>query len=287
MLPDGKSFSNIIQVMYMTGTGMKRLINFLANIYRHRHMINIMARREFETRYVGTLGGALWAIAHPVALVAVFWLVFSVGFKVQGPNNSPFILYFVSGLVPWLMFNEVLGASANGVIRNVHLVKKTIFPTEILPLVYLAAGAISHVVFLLIMLALFAVHDVTFSIYMFQVLYYFVALCFFLLGISWIVSALNVFHRDIGQGLTVILNLWFWLTPIVWTIDIVPEKYHWLLQLNPLWYVIDGYRKSLLYQQPVWADVTASAYYWLAAAVIFVVGALLFRRLKPEFADVL
>ena len=120
----------------MTNASIKRLTHFLTNIYRHRHMINIMARREFETRYVGTHGGALWAITHPLALVVIFWFVFSVGFKAQGPGNTPFVLYFVSGLVPWLMFNEVLGASTNGVTGNVHLVKKTIFPTEILPLVF-------------------------------------------------------------------------------------------------------------------------------------------------------
>jgi lipopolysaccharide transport system permease protein/teichoic acid transport system permease protein len=142
-------------------------------------------------------------------------------------------------------------------------------------------------VFLLVTLAIFSANDVTFSLYIFQVFYYFVALCFFLLGISWIVSALNVFHRDIGQGLTVILNLWFWLTPIVWTVDIVPEKYRWLLQLNPLEYIVEGYRKSLLYHQPIWGNITGGVYYWLTAAVVFVAGALLFRRLKPEFADVL
>lgn len=256
-------------------------------IIDNRHMISVMARREFMARYVGTFGGILWAIAHPVAMLIIFWFVFSVGLKAQGPANTPFILYFVCGLVPWLTFNEVLSIGTNGVTSNANLVKKTVFPSEILPLVYIVSASASHLVLLLLTFILLTANGIPITIYSAQVLYYFTALCIFLLGICWLSSALNVFHRDIGQVIALLLNLWFWATPIVWTGDLIPEKYRWLLHLNPLEYVIEGYRKSLLYHEAAWSDMTGAGSYWTLVGIVFVMGAYIFRRLKPDFADVL
>ncbi len=266
---------------------MEALIGFVGNIVRHYRMIYVMARHEFVARFAGTLGGSLWAIFHPLVTVIVFWFVFSVGLKVQDPSGMPFVLYFVSGLVPWLIFSEILTASANGVTANAHLVKKVNFPTEVLPLVYIIAACFSHAVFLALTFLLLFVYGFGLSLHVFLLLYYFFALVIFALGISWLVSALNVFHRDIGQGLTIILNLWFWLTPIAWPTDMVPAAYRWMILLNPVGYVVDGYRKALFYQHVGWLDISSGLYYWLMVGFIFLLGATVFRRLKPDFADVL
>ena len=246
-----------------------------------------MAIRELAARYVGTLGGAVWAIVHPLAIVATFWLVFSVGFKARGPDNMPFVLYFLCGLIPWLTFSEVLTASTSAVTGNAHLVKKIVFPSEVLPFVYLGTSAITHVALVAILVAVTVIYGYGPSIYALQLPYYFLAMCFLLLGLSWFLSALNVFHRDVGQAVAVVLNLWFWLTPIVWTVDMIPAEYGWLLRLNPILYVVEGYRNALVYAQPFWADVAGGAYYWSVALMCFGLGAYVFRRLKPEFADVL
>jgi len=250
-------------------------------------MIWAMARRELATRYAGTLGGFLWVIVQPVATVLVFWFVFSVGFKATGPTGAPFILYFVCGYVPWLFFNEVLAASTNGVMGNAHLVKKISFPTEIIPVMYMVAGLVAHGILLAVALGIALLNGVALSFHIFQVLYYFFALCVLSLGLSWALAALNVFYRDIGQAMTVVLNLWFWMTPIVWSLNIIPEKYRWLVELNPMLYVVDGYRNALLYHQWVLPDPAQSVYFWVVAVGLFGLGGYIFRRLKPEFADVL
>lgn len=266
---------------------MRHLLYFLRNIYRRHDMIWVMAGRELATRYAGTLGGFLWVIVQPVATVLVFWFVFSVGFKSRGPTGAPFILYFVCGYVPWLFFNETLAASTNGIMGNAHLVKKIAFPTEIIPVMYMVAGLVAHGVLLAIAIGIAWLNGVSLSFYVFQILYYFLALCVFSLGLSWALAALNVFHRDIGQAMAVVLNLWFWMTPIVWSLNIIPEHYRWLVELNPMLYVVDGYRNALLYHQWIWPDLTQSAYFWIVAIGVFGLGGYVFRRLKPEFADVL
>ena len=266
---------------------MLHIFTFLRKFYRYRGMIWAMSKHDLASRYIGTIGGPLWAILHPVATVLIYWVVFSLGFKAMGPFGIPFVLYFVSGFVPWLLFTNSIVASVSAVTGNAHLVKKTVFPTEVLPIVNLVSETFTHVTMLLILFGIVWYYGYKLTPFLFQLAYYYFALCFSVLGLSWLLSSLQVFHRDVSQGVTVILNFWFWLTPIVWTSDMVPEKYRWMLQLNPLAYVVEGYRKSLLHQQPAWADVTGGVYYWCVAVTMFVAGAHVFRRLKPEFADVL
>lgn len=264
-----------------------RLANFLRNIYSCRDIVRTMAAHELANRYVGTLGGALWTIAHPVAMILVYWFVFSVGFKAQGPAGMPFILYFVSGLLPWLFFNETLTASISSVTGNAHLVKKLVFPTEVLPVVHIAAGLVAHGVLVAVFLVLLGYHGIYPSVYIAQLPYYLVMLIVLTLGMSWLLAALHVFYRDIGQAMTVLLNFWFWLTPIVWTIDIVPERYRWLLHINPFYFLVEGYRNALVYQKPMWATPHDALYFTVIALALFTLGAAVFRRLKPEFHDML
>jgi lipopolysaccharide transport system permease protein/teichoic acid transport system permease protein len=127
-----------------------------------------------------------------------------------------------------------------------------------------------------------------FSFYYLQFLYYLVYLIVLALGISWAVSALNVFLRDVGQIVEVLLQMGFWATPIVWDLPILPEALQRLLTLNPVYYVVRGYRESFIYFYPAWRHpVYETLYYWTFAAVTFVVGAMIFKKLKPQFADAL
>jgi ABC-type polysaccharide/polyol phosphate export permease len=266
---------------------LDRLVAFVFKLYRYRGVIWVMAKHDLAARYVGTIGGPFWAIFHPLATVVVYWAVFSLGFKATGPSGMPFVVYFVCGLVPWLLFNNTIIANVSAVTARPHLVKKIVFPTEVLPIVNLVSEAFTHVAMLVILLGVISYYGYKPSPYFLQTAYYFFALCFFVVGLSWILSSLQVFHRDIGQGMTMLLNFWFWLTPIVWTNEMVPEEYRWALQLNPVAYVVEGYRQSLLHQQAAWTNLNAGVCYWLTAAVVLIVGAYVFRRLKPEFADVL
>lgn len=257
------------------------------NIFSHRAMIWALALRDLESRYAGTMGGALWAFAHPLAVVVIFYFVFAVGFRAQGPANTPFILWFVCGLVPWFFFNETLTAISKSITSNIHLVKKTVFPTETLPFVHLASGLFPHAIFLLILVGMLVFFGVPLLLERFAFVYFFACSCALLLGLGWLFAALQVFYRDISQGLTIILNLWFWITPIVWSPDIMPPEYRSLLFYNPIYYIVEGYRGVLIFETITWPGAAATAYFWSVTTLCFLAGSYTFRRLKPEFPDVM
>jgi len=250
-------------------------------------MIKAMAMREIQSRYVETFGGLLWSIIRPLMTIAVFWFIFSAGFRVRPAGDVPFLVVFLCGLIPWMMFTEVLMTSTNVISTNVNLVTKTVFPTEILPLVCLVASLITHGIMLVIFAVVLLVSKMSLSFYNFQFLYYLFALSVFSLGLGWFLASVNVFCRDIAQGLGVVLNLWFWLTPIVWNIEMIPQKYRYIIKLNPFYYIVDGYRASFIYRLPIWHNYRLGICFWVVCLSMFAIGAFTFRKLKSEFAEAL
>lgn len=261
--------------------------NLIRKIYNHRSIIKTLAVREVQSRYAGTLGGTVWSVVNPFMMIGVYWFIFSVGFKVRPANGVPFIAVFLCGLVPWLLFSETLATNVVVIIRNPHLVTKTVFPTEILPLVSLAAGLITHGFMLLILVVVLLVSGIGLSVYNLQFLYYLFSLSVLIVGLSWFLSAINVFYRDIGQILGVALNLWFWLTPVVWVFDIIPEQLRFYFNFNPLLYIVEGYRYSFIYHLPFWQNYHSGIYFWLISLTSFAIGGLVFRKLKPDFPELL
>ncbi len=243
--------------------------------------------RDLQSRYVGTLGGLIWAFAHPIAIVVVFYFVFAVGFRSQAPVNTPFILWFVCGLVPWFFFSDALQSITYSVTRNGHLVKKTVFPTEILPLVHLMSGLIPHGVFLLVLAGLMLFYNVPMFPARLLFVYYMLCMFLMLLGLGWLLAALQVFYRDIGQALTILLNLWFWSTPIVWSPKIMPPAIAEWMVYNPMNYIVQGYREALIFQTVLLPPLDQTLVFWGGNIILLFLGAFIFRRLKPEFADVL
>lgn len=270
-----------------TSTPILTLAQFFRQVLQHRDMIFALAVRDLQSRYIGTLGGILWAFIHPLAIVTVFYFVFAVGFRAQGPSNTPFILWFVCGLVPWFYFNDTLQAITNSITGNAHLVKKTIFPTEVLSLVHVISSLFPHLVFMLTLIGMLVFFNVPFLAERLLVAYYLVCTITLVLGLGWLLSALQVFYRDIAQALTIFLNLWFWATPIVWSQEIVPAAYRGLLSFNPIYYIAEGYRGLMIYNTTVWPNTQETAFFWSINLIIFFVGIYVFRRLKPEFADVI
>jgi ABC-type polysaccharide/polyol phosphate export permease len=262
------------------------LSDFVGVVRRNRSTIWIMATRELASRYVGTLAGPLWTLLQPAATVAVFWFVFSVGFKAQGPAGVPFIVYFLCGYVPWLYFTEVVQGATGSVVASGYLVKKTGFSSELLPVIHATAAVIPQLVLLAILTIVVVIVQGGVTMAALGFIYYFACLVTLCLAVGWFTAGLNVFNRDVAQVVGVLLNLWFWITPIAWPESILPERVHWITTANPMYYVITGYRASFLgVEHPQW--VLGTLVFWGVTLPLLLVGAQVFRRLKPEFADAL
>lgn len=266
---------------------MMSFFAFVKRLIERRGMIAALTRQTLRARYVGTLGGFAWALAQPLAMIVTYWFVFSVGLKLQGAGGEPFILFFVVGLAPWLFFNEAVNAAAGSVVGQPHLVKKIVFPTEILPIVQVSASAVVHLIVLAITAAIMAWYDRLPGWHAVFLLYYMAAAAVLAVGLGWLTAALQVFFRDVSQIITVLFGFWFWLTPIVWSPDMLPPELRGWLVFNPLRYLVQGYRDALIYGLPPTERLEAGFVFWLETLLVLGLGVYTFRRLKPEFAEVI
>lgn len=266
---------------------INKIISFLKTIWNQRHLILTMAVREVKAQYVGSSLGFLWTIIQPVVMITVFWFVFSIGFKARPMNDVPFVVWLTAGLAPWYFFSEIVSGSTGMVVAHGHLIKRTIFYPHILPIVKILAAFVTHCIFLGVLLVLIIFQQQPFLLTFVQVIYYLICLITLALGISWLTSALHVFLRDVAQFVGVFLQVGFWVTPIFWDIQMMPENVQWYLKLNPAYYIIQGYRDSLIGGVPFWHHGAYTLYFWCIALTFFMVGAIVFRRLRPQFSDVL
>lgn len=202
-------------------------------------------------------------------------------------GNVPFAVWLTAGIAVWNAFSEIVSGATGVVISNTHLVKKVVFPLSILPVVKLVASLLTHAIFIVLLVVLIVLSGIPFTLFWLQALYYFFAMSVLALGVSWITSSVNVFARDTAQIVSVILQFGFWTTPIFWNLEMLPREAQTILQLNPMFYIVQGYRDSFIYAVPFWQHGELTLYYWGITGIIFVVGAIIFMRLRPHFADVL
>jgi lipopolysaccharide transport system permease protein/teichoic acid transport system permease protein len=266
---------------------LDELSAFLVNIIKSRSILKSLIKNDFKQRYLGSFLGIAWAFIQPTITILIFWFVFQVGFKSQPVSNYPFILWLISGMIPWFFFADSLQNATHSVMGNSFLVKKVVFQVNILPLVKIASSLFVHLFFIVFMFVMFVLYGYTPDLYWLQIFYYLFATIILVLGLSWISSSLIVFLKDVGEFIAMILQFGFWLTPIFWNLSIVPQKYQYLLKLNPLLYITEGYRDAMINKVWFWEHPNMSIYFWVVTLVMLVGGMLVFRKLRPHFADVL
>ncbi|MEA3334070.1 MAG: ABC transporter permease [Pseudomonadota bacterium] len=267
---------------------IKLFLSFFRVIISRRNLIWEMVKREIAVQYVGSWLGGIWTVVNPLMMILIFWFVFGFGLKAQPQNNVPFVVWLTAGMALWFNFSEILSGSTVMITNNSHLVKKILFPCSILPVIKVFSSLVSHAIFLLLLFILIIAYGLPVNgWFILQGLYYYVAMVVLVLGLSWLSSALNVWSRDTAQVVQVGLQICFWGTPIFWDINIMPfSVQHWL-KLNPIFYLVQGYRDSFIYGVPFWRHWRWGLYYWFIAGSFLIIGALVFRRLKPHFADVI
>jgi len=257
-------------------------------VYHNGYMIKSMVIRDIKARYVGSLLGIFWSIIHPLTQLIIYYFVFSVVLKIKlGPEygGTSYALWLVSGLLPWIFFAEVLNRSPRAVLEQSSLITKTPFPSEILPLTQLLSATINHLIGVIIFMVFLVLLGNGISLKIFLIFPLLLFTGMFALGISWILSSINVFFRDIGQIIGVFVNIWFFLTPIIYPRHLIPEDLQVIYGLNPILYNIEGYRAAFLGTTSI--DIFGIAYLIFASLITFTLGGLIFKKLKPAFADVL
>jgi lipopolysaccharide transport system permease protein len=262
--------------------------HFFRNLVARRSLLFQMVRRDFEKRFIGSAAGWLWGVIHPIVLLVSWTFVFGLVLNTKaGDGVQNYSLWLFAGFLPWLLFQDTVMRSSTSLIEQTTLVKKTVFPSEIVPLSIFLSSLIHHAIGLALVVASVAVWLNHISVMLIFLPIYMLTVGLFAVGIGWIVAALHVYLRDTAQALAVLMTLWFWVTPIFIAESDYPLT-PWirlLIKANPMAYVVRGYRALLLTNRPPNFQELAIAMTF--AAITFFLGGLFFRYLKRGFADVL
>jgi len=270
---------------------MAYVISLLKEIIKKRKLILELSKADFRKRFVGSYFGIVWMFVQPMVTVLIYFFIFQQGFGSASPvPNVPYVLWLVPGIVPWFFFSEALNSITNCLQEYSYLVKKVVFQVEILPVIKLISCMLVHGFFILIMLLMFLCHRRIPLVTWIQILYYTFAAAMLVLAIGCMTSAVNVFFKDMAQIVTICLQFGMWLTPIMYHESLFATKAPWVvpvLKLNPFYYVVAGYRESMLTGDWFWERPKLTVYFWVVTVVVGLVGLKIFKCLRPHFSDVL
>lgn len=270
------------------GKSFKNIIGFVKELYVKRSVIFTLTKRDFLNTYMGSYLGFMWTFLQPIIFIGVLNLVFTLG--IRGGNDTDdisFIVYLTVGMIAWLYFSENLSSGTRSIKDYSFLIKKIDFRLGILPIIKLLSSAITHIVLILVAIFIAALKGYMPSIYLLQLIYYMSSMMLLLLGISWLTSSTSIFIKDIGNLVTIFVRFGFWLTPIFWNIDRLPVDYQWIIKLNPIYYIVSGYRDCIILRIPFWEHPMETLYYWSVTFVFVASGIIVFRKLRPHFAEVI
>ncbi len=269
-------------------------MNIIKDLWTNKKLIFDLAKNDFKTKYAGSYLGITWAFVQPVITVLIYWFVFEMALNsgTQATKEGievPYLLWLIAGLVPWFYFQDALNSVTNTLLNYTYLVKKVVFNISILPVVRLISAIFVHLFFIGFMLVIFACYGHFPGLYALQIVYYSFCMMVLIIGIGYVTSAIVVFFRDLTQVVNIVLQVGIWVTPIMWNIDVMnfPAPLMLILKANPMYYIVAGYRDTMLNKVFFWEEPVLTLWFWFVAIALFAFGTNVFKRLKVHFADVL
>ncbi len=260
----------------------------LLAIWTYRHFIVSSIRNDLRSRFARSRLGALWMVLQPLAQVAIYALVLSriMAAKLPGIDNRyAYVIYLMAGMIAWSLFAEVVTRSLTVFVDSGNLMKKMVFPRVCLPIIVGGSSLVNNLLLLATSIGVFLLigHPPTLATLWLPLLIG-INLAFGL-GLGLILGVLNVFVRDVAQVMTVVLQLLFWLTPIVYMPSIIPERLRAVLEFNPMMHMVVAFQNVLLYGRA--PGINGLVVIGVAAAILLLFALFLFRRAAPEMVDVL
>lgn len=255
--------------------------------YESRNIFRALVKNDLKSRYAGSFLGVAWAFVQPVLTILVFWFVFEFGFRNAPVQDVNYILWFIPAYIPWIYFSDMV-INATGCLREYsYLVKKIKFRISILPIMKVCSSLIVHLCFVAFMLFIYALYGQPLDWMYLQLLYYGFALTFWMVGLSWLISAVSVFLKDFAQIINVILQLGFFMIPVFWSPQDMSPVVVNILKFNPIYYIVQGYRECMIDKVFFWEHPMHTIYFWSIALGTFALGSVVFKKLRVHFADLL
>lgn len=274
---------------------IKKDTSLLSHLVGDRKLIWNLAKNDIRKRFAGSYLGVIWAFVQPVITVLLYWFVFEKGLNSKATDlrtgiEIPFVLWLMAGLVPWFYFQEAMNGGTGVLMEYSYLVKKVVFRIDTLPVVKIISALFTHLFFVAFAIVLFWLMGYAPDLYTLQVIYYSVCMIVLITGLVYATAAVTVFFKDMKEVVGIVLQIGIWVTPIMWNFESVTQIPEWgksILQLNPMYYVVAGYRDALINKIAFWEHPGMTIYFWVFTLVVLILGTSVFKRLRPHFADVL
>lgn len=263
------------------------ILESFKNLKKNKTLILKLAFNDFKTKYASSYLGIIWGFINPSITILVYWFVFQVAFKSGDIDNIPYILWFLCAIVPWFYFSEALNAATNSFIEYSYLVKKVKFNIDILPFIKIISSLFVHLFFIGVVFIVMSMYGYYPNVYNLQVFYYVACMLLLVYAITLFTSSVVLFFRDLGQIITIIVNVGFWFTPIGWNLAIIPTQFQLYLKMNPMYYIVQGFRDSFVANHFFWERPYQTVYFWFFVLLMMFMGVVMFKKLRPHFADVL
>jgi len=256
----------------------------ILELWRFRELLISLTQREIKVRYKQTLLGMAWAILQPLSLMIIFTLVFSVFLKIKA-GDVPYPLFAYSALVPWTFFSTSLSFGALAVVNNSNLVTKVYFPKEILPFASLGAAFLDFLIAGMIFFILILIYRVPLTANFIFVLPIIGLLLIFTAALILTASALNVIWRDVKFVVPLLVQVWMFITPIIYPVSQVPEKLRVFYLFNPMAPIVDNFRRVTVFgESPNWLELLIAA---VISIVVFLLSYIFFKHKEKVFADII
>lgn len=249
-------------------------------------LIRRLAQYEVKTTHAERKLGLFWELINPALQIMIYWLVFGIGLRGNSDvDGSPFILWLVAGLTPWFFVNDSILRGSNSVNSRLGMLMKMKFPLSIIPSYVISSRIYQHLAMILIVILLKLITVGTFELNIIQLPYYMFSTIVFVYSVSLLLSTLVTLIKDIQPLLQSIMRMLFYVTPILWTVDTFPSHFEGFLKLNPIMYLIEGYRHSLIYSDWVVQSMNYSIYFWSVTLLLLIVGASLHLKFRNSFSE--
>lgn len=256
------------------------IMRVFKELYRYRELLKNNIKKEIRGKYKGSWLGVVWTFLNPLLMLLVYSIVFPYILRVKVENYTIFMMV---ALVPWTFFTTAVQTGTGSVVANGNILKKVYFPREIIPISVVTSALINFLITCIIMVVFILVSGVGFSVHC--LLFPLIVLIQYIitLAIVFVLSAITVYVRDVDHFVSIIIMLAFYVTPIVYKADMLPQKFQWALKVNPMAQLIEAYR-AVLYEHCM-PDMTMLGIWGLVGVAMLIVGYLIFKKLEKQFVE--
>lgn len=260
----------------------------MQKILKYRGLVWNFIKRDISSKYVGSLLGIFWSILNPLLLLVVYIIVFGLLLQIRIPGSTniwDFVLYFSAGFLPWVTFNDSITRVSRSIIDNANYIKKVPFPSEIFPVFTVLSESVNLLIGLCIYFILLILLNGSLTIFILLLPLAILLQVLFTLSLGFFLASGAVYFRDIPQILGALMLVWFWATPIVYTVDLIPDNFLWIFQLNPAYYMIQIFRDTLFYGKM--SEIQVVCPFLVFSIVFFILSIIFFKKTKNGFGELL